>query len=81
MPNRTDHEFPPHLSVVQAAAFLGVSPVTVRKLIRLRTLPHYRVRDRVILARDDLQAYLHAQRVPSRTEVPHASGDLPSGSG
>jgi excisionase family DNA binding protein len=55
------------MSVAQAANYLGISVALVRKLVRERLLPHYRLQDRIILSRDDLDAYLLAQRVPSRT--------------
>jgi excisionase family DNA binding protein len=65
------------MTVRHAATFLGVSIATIRRLIRQGRLPYYRVRERIILTQDDLQAYLLAQRVPSRTTEgpPHENQD------
>lgn len=51
------------LSTEAAAELLGVRAPTVRSLIELGELPAYRV-GRVIKVRpEDLEAYLHANRV------------------
>jgi excisionase family DNA binding protein len=57
---------PRRLSVEEAAPILGVSVFTVRKLIRQRAVPYYRVGRRVVLDRDDLERYLRQHRVEPR---------------
>jgi len=54
------------LSVDEAAAILGVSVFTVRKLIRERAVPFYRVGRRVVLDAEDLERYLRVHRVEAR---------------
>ena len=56
------------LSVIGAAAVLGVSPFTVRKWVRERLLPYHRVGRRVVLDRRDLEAFLAENRVEARAE-------------
>jgi len=58
--------YPRRLSVDEAAPILGVSVFTVRKLIRVRAVPFYRVGRRVVLDREDLERYLHQHRVEPR---------------
>jgi excisionase family DNA binding protein len=57
---------PRRLSVEEAAPILGVSVFTVRKLIRRRAVPFYRVGRRVVLDPDDLERYLRQHRVEPR---------------
>jgi excisionase family DNA binding protein len=52
--------------VDEAAPILGVSVFTVRKLIRERAVPFYRVGRRVVLDREDLERYLRQHRVEPR---------------
>jgi excisionase family DNA binding protein len=59
-------DYPRRLSVEEAAPILGVSVFTVRKLIRQRAVPYYRVGRRVVLDRDDLERYLRQHRVEPR---------------
>jgi excisionase family DNA binding protein len=58
--------YPRRLSVEEAATILGVSVFTVRKLIRQRAVPYYRVGRRVILDPEDLERYLCQHRVEPR---------------
>lgn len=46
-----------------AAAFLGISPFTVRALARRKELAHYRLGRRLVFKDGDLQAYLDRHRV------------------
>ena len=55
------------LSVEQAAPVLGVSVYMVRSLVRQHRLPYYRVGRRIVLDRDDLEQFLQAHRVETRT--------------
>jgi len=57
---------PRRLSAAEAAPFLGVSVFTVRKLIRQRAVPFYRVGRRVVLDAEDLERYLRVHRVEAR---------------
>jgi len=50
----------------EAAPILGVSVFTVRKLVRERAVPFYRVGRRVVLDREDLERYLRQHRVEPR---------------
>ncbi len=56
------------LSVAEAAPVLGVSVFTVRAWIRQRRLPFFRVGRRIVLDRQDLEAFLHAHRVEPRED-------------
>jgi len=49
------------LSISQAAAYLGVSPDTVRRLIRGGTIPHARIGNSIRIRRTDLEAYIEGQ--------------------
>jgi excisionase family DNA binding protein len=51
-----------------AAAFLGLSPHTVRALARRRALVHYRIGRRLIFKDADLSAFLTRHRVEARLE-------------
>ena len=57
------------LSPRAAAKALGVSLITVRRLIAERKLGHYRVGRRVVLSTDDVAAYLAAHRVAPHEPV------------
>jgi len=52
-----------------AAAFLGISPHTVRALARRKALAHYRVSRRLIFKDADLQAFLDRHRVDAKQGV------------
>ena len=54
------------LSVERAAPLLGVSPFTLRKWIRERRLPFHQLGRRIVLDRNDLEAFLRAGRVEAR---------------
>jgi len=58
--------YPRRVSVEEAAPILGVSVFTVRKLIRQRAVPYYRVGRRVVLDPDDLERYLRQHRIEPR---------------
>ncbi len=49
------------LSIPQAGAYLGVSPDTVRRLIRNGTIPHARIGNSIRIRRADLDGYLEGQ--------------------
>ena len=46
-----------------AGELLGVSRHTVRKLVREKAIPYYRIGRRVIFDTDELAAWLRARRV------------------
>jgi excisionase family DNA binding protein len=51
------------LSIMEAAAYLGVSERLLRRLIAERRIPHQRLGRLIRLSRADLDAYLHSCRV------------------
>lgn len=55
------------LSVKGAAPILGVSAFTLRKWVRERRIPFHQVGRRIVLDRDDLEAFLRACRVEARS--------------
>jgi excisionase family DNA binding protein len=63
---RAGRDYPRRLSVEEAAPILGVSVFTVRKLIRQRAVPFYRVGRRIVLDPEDLERYLCQHRVEPR---------------
>jgi hypothetical protein len=52
-----------------AAAYLGLSPHTVRSLARRRLLAHYRLSRRLVFKDADLSAFLLRHRVPEAWEA------------
>jgi excisionase family DNA binding protein len=53
-------------TVQQAAKELGVSPVSVRRMVRAAELPHRRIGSLIRFTPDDLAAYVAAAAVPAR---------------
>ncbi len=51
------------LSVIEAAARIGVSPFTIRSWLRQRRLPFIRAGRRVLLTVDDVDHFLQTHRV------------------
>ena len=54
------------MTVAQAAEYLGVSESTVRKHVRQREIPHYRIgieRGAIRFDPDDLDAFLHRRQM------------------
>ena len=49
------------LSIPHAGAYLGVSPDTMRRLIRDGKIPHARIGNSIRIRRADLDAYLEGQ--------------------
>lgn len=49
-----------------AGAFTGLSPHTIRALVRRKMLAHYRVGRRLIFRDSDLQAFLDRHRVEAK---------------
>jgi excisionase family DNA binding protein len=56
------------LSVEHAAPILGISTHTLRQWLRARRIPFFRVGRRVVLDREDLEAFLRAHRVEALPE-------------
>ena len=50
------------LKIGDAAAFLGVSQVTIRRRVRDRSLPHVRIKNRLYFKSNELHAYVEAHR-------------------
>ena len=56
------------LNIEETAKRLGISPHTVRSLIRERRLAHHKVGRRVVVDPVDIDAFLKSCRIPSRNE-------------
>lgn len=56
------------LSVPEAAAFLGISPATLRAWIRQRRVAFYRLGRRVVFDRTDLERFLRSNRIAPRDD-------------
>lgn len=52
---------PAAISIPEAGRYLGVSPDTVRRLIRAGDIPHARIGASIRIRRIDLDAYLDSQ--------------------
>ena len=64
MPRASKEGPPPRRIDARAAApYLGVSVVSLRKLVRRREIPHIRIGRRVIFDVADLDRYLAGRRV------------------
>jgi excisionase family DNA binding protein len=61
MKDATIQPRPAAMSVVDAGKYLGVSPDTVRRLIRSGAVPHARIGNSIRIRSADLDAYLEAQ--------------------
>jgi excisionase family DNA binding protein len=57
------------LNIKQAAGELGISEITVRRLIRLRHIPYRKIGDVYRFTEDDIIQFIAAIRVPSVQEV------------
>ena len=53
------------ISVSQAAEKLGISEVTVRRLIKLRRIPYRKIGDRYLFTESDIDSYLEVVKVPA----------------
>jgi|SRR6516162_2392907 len=53
---------PKLLKIGQAAKFLGCSPITVRRRVNDGSLPHYRIRGRLLFDQRDLHLYLERHK-------------------
>jgi len=54
------------LDVDAAAANLGVSPATVRRLVRAGTLAYVRIGDRVLFRPQDLESFIESCRISAK---------------
>jgi excisionase family DNA binding protein len=57
------------LNIKQAAGELGISEVTVRRLIRLRRIPYRKIGGIYRFTEDDLAQFIATVRVPSAQEA------------
>ena len=64
--------------VVEAAAYLGIAPDTLRGWRRLGRIAFYKIGSRVLFSQADLDAYLAGCRVPARQDELVTAGE-PSG--
>jgi excisionase family DNA binding protein len=56
------------VSIRRAAVLLGVAEPTIRKWLRERRLPFHRCGRRIVLRREDLEAFLQANRVETAND-------------
>jgi len=52
-----------NISIFDAARILGIAPVTLRRWIRQRRLPHVRLGRRVVVQPEDLEAFVQRHRI------------------
>jgi excisionase family DNA binding protein len=57
------------LNIKQAAGELGISEVTVRRLIRMRRIPYRKIGGVYRFTEDDLDQFINTARVPSVQEA------------
>ncbi len=63
------------IGIREAASILGVSPFTVRDMVRRRQLPSYKIGARVLLDSRELEEYVRAHRIPAvREQRPDKTG-------
>jgi excisionase family DNA binding protein len=65
------------LNIEEAAENLRTSPVTIRRMVKARTIPYRRLgtggkNTRIFFTPEDLTAYLEAAAVPAKKEAAHA---------
>jgi excisionase family DNA binding protein len=58
------------LNIKQVAGELGISEVTVRRLIRLQRIPYRKIGGVYRFTEDDLAQFINTVRVPSVQEAP-----------
>jgi excisionase family DNA binding protein len=63
------------LNIKQAAGELGISEVTVRRLIRLRRIPYRKIGGVYRFTEDDLIQFINTVRVPSIQEAQQCKTD------
>ena len=52
-----------------AAKHLGISPHTLRVLVRQRRVPHHRIGRRIVFTREDVSGILKAAEIPINPRV------------
>ena len=57
------------IGLTEAARILGVSRITVRKLLKLREIPYFHVMNQYKIDRDDVLNYLQRTRVNAKHET------------
>lgn len=63
---RNDRKDPIEGSLRWAGRKMGISPHTVRMLVRQRALAHYRVGRRIVILDPDIDAFMARRRVAAR---------------
>ena len=56
-------------TIKEAAKELGISPISVRRKVRMAELPHRRIGSLIRFTPDDLIAYLESAAVPAKKAV------------
>ena len=69
----------PDLTMKEAAAFLGVSPRSVRRLVERREVEAYKILDCVFVRQPSLARYLERCRATPLQVLPAAPGVRPTG--
>ena len=62
-------------SVFETAKILGISEVTMRRLIKSKQISYRKIGDRYLFAQNDIDSYIESVKVqaaPPRIEVNHA---------
>jgi excisionase family DNA binding protein len=54
------------LTIKEVAEELRLAPITIRRMIRARTIPYHRLGGKYLFTPEDLAAYLEAAAVPAR---------------
>jgi excisionase family DNA binding protein len=58
------------LSISQAAKELSVAPITIRRLVRDKAIPHRRIGCRILFTETDIAEYIEASKQPVRQPDP-----------
>jgi excisionase family DNA binding protein len=58
--------------ITQAGKELRLAPITIRRMIRARTIPYHRLGGKYLFTPEDLAAYLEAAAVPAKRRAKEA---------
>jgi excisionase family DNA binding protein len=62
------------LSMPEAAAILGISPLTLKDWAREGRIASFKIGRRVLFAKAELEAFLNTTRRPARSTLPVGTG-------
>jgi excisionase family DNA binding protein len=63
-------------TVAEAAKQIGVSEITVRRMVAARQIPHRRIGHRIMFTEADLEEFLEASKRPAETGGPPPDGKV-----